>query len=138
MGFERYRSYLLLLARLRLDPRLRGKLDPSDVVQETLARAHANEGQLRGRGEAEVAAWLRQILANQLAAEARRYLQAGKRDASLERSLEAELGQSSARLGALLAAEQSSPSERAIRQEQLLLLAAALERLPGDQRRAVQ
>jgi RNA polymerase sigma-70 factor (ECF subfamily) len=137
MGFEHYRAYLHQLARLGLDPRLRGKLDPSDVVQETLAKAHAGQTQLRGGTEAEVAAWLRRILANQLAAEARRFLQAGKR-AARERSLEAALSESSARLEGLLAADQTSPSQQADRQEQLLLLAAALARLPEDQRHAVE
>ena len=138
MSLEAYRDYLRLLAGLHLDPRLRGKLDPSDVVQQTLARAHEKGGQFRGGTEAERAAWLRQILANELAAAVRRHLAAGKRDAGRERSLHAGVEDSSARLEALLAADQTSPSARAVRQEELRRLAEALAGLPEDQRRAVE
>ena len=61
-----FRSYLLLLARLQIDPRLRGLLDPSDLVQQTLLRAHEKWDQCRGPAEAERAAWLRAILAREL------------------------------------------------------------------------
>jgi RNA polymerase sigma-70 factor (ECF subfamily) len=138
MSLEAYRDYLRLLAGVQLDPRLRGKLDPSDLVQETLARAHEKAEQFRGSTEAERAAWLRQILSNQIAAAVRRHLAAGKRDAGRERSLNAAVEQSSARLEALLAADQTSPSERAVRHEELHRLAEALARLPEDQRRAVE
>jgi RNA polymerase sigma-70 factor (ECF subfamily) len=138
MNLEAYRDYLRLLAGVQLDPRLRGKLDPSDVVQETLARAHEKAEQFRGTTEAERAAWLRQILASQLAAAVRRYLDAGKRDTGRERSLHAAVEDSSARLEALLAADQTSPSERAVRHEELRRLAAALAGLPEDQRQAVE
>ena len=134
---ERYREYLRLLARLRMSPLLKGKLDPSDVVQETLLRAYKHRDQLRGQPGPELAAWLRRILANVLIDEARKIAR-GKRDLALERSLEASLEQSSLRLEKWLVAEQSSPSERATRQELLLRLAAALAQLPEDERTVVE
>jgi RNA polymerase sigma-70 factor (ECF subfamily) len=133
---ERFREYLLLLARLQLDPRWQAKLDPSDVVQQTLLQAHQARDQFRGQSAAELAAWLRQILARVLANVARD-LGRDKRDVGRERSLEAALEESSARLEGWLAAEQSSPSESVERHERLLRLAEALAQLPKDQREAV-
>ncbi|HVS37156.1 MAG TPA: sigma-70 family RNA polymerase sigma factor [Gemmataceae bacterium] len=131
---EDYRDYLHLLARLQLDPRLRGKLDPSDVVQQTLVKAHQNRGQFRGRTEAEQAGWLRRILANTLIDAARKY----QRELDGQRPLEQAVDASSARIEAWLAAEQSSPSDRASRQEDLIRLARALAQLPEDQRGVVE
>jgi RNA polymerase sigma-70 factor (ECF subfamily) len=132
-ALERYRPYLLLLARMRLGPRLRGKLDVSGVVNQTLLKAYQARGQFRGTTEAQEAAWLRQILARNLA-NAIRYLFQEKRDVRREQSLEAAIEESSRRLEGLLAAEQSSPSERAARHEQGVRLAAALAELPEAQR----
>jgi RNA polymerase sigma-70 factor (ECF subfamily) len=134
---ERYREYLHLLARLHMGPRLQSKMDSSDLAQQTLLKAHENLNQFRGRTEAELAAWLRTILARTVASELCRFRLA-KRDVALERSLEAALEESSSRLEAWLSADQSSPSEQAIRHEQLLRLAEALARLPQDQREAVE
>jgi RNA polymerase sigma-70 factor (ECF subfamily) len=133
---ERYRSYLMLLARLRLDARLRGKLDASDVVQQTLLEAHVAAGQFRGQSPGEQAAWIRQILARNLA-NAVRDLGRQKRDAGRERSLNAMLDESAASLDGWLAAEQSSPSAQAQRHERAVLLAEALAKLPEHQREAV-
>ena len=136
-SLERFRDYLHLLARLQLHVRLRGKLDPSDVVQQTLLKAHEKIDQFRGETQAELAAWLRKILANTLLDVVRQY-GAGARDVALEFPLKAAVEQSSARLEAWLQAEQSSPSERAVREEELLHLTAALACLPQDQRMAVE
>jgi len=132
---QRYREYLCLLARLQIGPRLRSKLDPSDVVQQTLLEAFTKRGQFRG-GEAERAAWLRQILAHNLADALRAFGQA-RRDVGRERPLGATLQESSDRLENWLAADQSSPSQQVMRQELHLRLAAALGQLPEDQRLAI-
>jgi RNA polymerase sigma-70 factor, ECF subfamily len=134
---ERYREYLHLLARLHLDPRLQSKLSSSDLVQQTLLRAHQSIEQFRGQTEEELAGWLRTILAHTVANELCRFRQA-RRDVALERSLEAALDESSSRLEVWLEADQSSPSEQAIRHEQMLHLAEALARLPDEQREAVE
>jgi RNA polymerase sigma-70 factor (ECF subfamily) len=132
-GLERYRAYLALLARLHFDARLRGKLDPSDVVQAALLKAHQARDQFRGVSDEERAAWLRRILARTLA-DAARDLGRDKRNAAREHSLDAALDASSAELYSWVAAEQTSPSGQAMKNEQLLRLADALEALPELQR----
>src|SRR5262245_3150075 len=92
-----YRDYLLLLARNQLPPRLRAKLDASDLVQQTLLEAHRDQGKLTGAGPAQVAAWLRKILAHNLANVVRDFKR-DRRNVARERSLEQSLAESSARL----------------------------------------
>jgi RNA polymerase sigma-70 factor (ECF subfamily) len=135
-ALEGYRDYLHLLARLQMGGGAGGPLDVSGVVQQTLLEAHQARQRFAALPPEARAAWLRRALANNLADELRRRA-AGKRDAARERSLEAALDQSSVRLGALLAADQPSPSAEVQREEQAVALARALARLPEAQREAL-
>jgi RNA polymerase sigma-70 factor, ECF subfamily len=136
---ERFRAYLGLLARLEVAPRLRDKVDLSGVVQQTLLEAHQNLVVFPGRDrtEPEVAAWLRSILSHNLA-DTLRKLTAQKRNVHLEWSLDSALEQSASRVEQWLAAEQSSPSQQAIRHEELVRMAESLSLLPEAQRRAIE
>jgi RNA polymerase sigma-70 factor (ECF subfamily) len=118
---------------MELDPRLQRRFDSSDIIQETMLRAHANLARFRGHTEAELVKWLQEILSNVVTDEARK-ARARKRDVALEQSLEAVMAESSSRLEMYLASSQTSPSGQAERQELLLALAVAIDELPEDQR----
>ena len=134
---ERYRPLLRVQVRkLELDLRLRRRFDSSDLLQETMLRAHENLPQFSGETEAEFVRWLQEILGN-VATDAVRKATAKKRDVGMERSLEAIVGGSTVLLAGQLAADDSSPSERLQRHEEELRLAAAIDRLPEDQRDVV-
>jgi RNA polymerase sigma-70 factor (ECF subfamily) len=133
---ERFRSYLLLLARVRLDPIVRARIGASDVVQQTLLEAHRDLEQFRGRTVGEQAAWLRQILGRNLANVVRDQRR-DKRDVARDQPLQATLDESASRLEAWMAAEQSSPSQQVDRHERAVRLAEALATLPENQREAV-
>jgi RNA polymerase sigma-70 factor, ECF subfamily len=134
---ERYRTYLTLLARLQVGRRLQGKADPGDMVQETFFEAAKNFGQFRGESEPEFTAWLRQILAGCLSHLVRRYYGTQARDVRMERVLGEELDRSSRAIDAALVAGHSTPSQRASRREQAVLLADALGLLPADYREVI-
>jgi RNA polymerase sigma-70 factor (ECF subfamily) len=134
---EHYSHYLSLLARLQIARRLQGKADPSDLVQETLLKAHRDFAGFKGSSEAELTCWLRQLLATSLAGLVRRYLGTQRRDVRLEEQLVDDLDRSSRMVGQALATTQSTPSEQAARREQAVLLAEALAQLPDHYREVI-
>jgi RNA polymerase sigma-70 factor, ECF subfamily len=135
-ALEPFRRYLEVLARVHLDSRLRGKLDPADLVQQTLLRACAALPEVRDRSPGALAAWLRKILARALADTVKHYHR-DRRDINLEQALEVDLDRSSTGLAGWLAADQTSPSQAAQRNEELLRLADALADLPEPLREVV-
>jgi len=134
--FARYRDYLRLAAAVGIDPRLRDKFDPSDIVQETLFEAVRDWDRCSGGSEEARLAWLRRMLANNLLDGVKRF-RAEKRDVGRERSLEESLQTTMGRLGEMLAGDVSTPSCRAMRDERDLQIAEAVAALPDAQREAV-
>lgn len=129
---DQFRNYLTLLARLQISRRLQSKVDPQDLVQETFLKAHRCFEQFRGNTEAELAGWLRQILALTVANLVRHYLGTQGRDVRLECELAEEMDRSSQAWNLGLIAQQSSPSQRAARREEAVILANTLAQLPED------
>jgi len=134
---EHYSAYLTLLARVQIGRRLQGKADAGDIVQETFLEAHRQIGRFRGTSEAELLAWLRRILAGQIALLLRRYLGTKGRDVKLERELGVQLDQSSQAMDGGFIATLSTPSQHASRREQAVLLAEALRELSEDHREVI-
>ncbi len=135
-GLERFRAYLMMLARVEMRGVVREKHNPSDMVQLTFLQAHRGIEKFEGTTEEQMRAWLRRILARNLA-HAYRDLRRDRRDAALEESLEGALDRSSARLAGMLRAKERSPVSQVAADERILLLARAIEELPVDQRQAV-
>jgi RNA polymerase sigma-70 factor (ECF subfamily) len=135
-----YSNYLKLLISAQLDDRLRVRVSPSDIVQETFFEAHRDFHQFRGQSPGEFVAWLRRILVNNILRVVEQHLQAEKRDVRREISLH-EMGrrleQSTARLESLLAQQGDSPSGHAQRREQEIMLADALAELPDDYQQVI-
>jgi RNA polymerase sigma-70 factor (ECF subfamily) len=134
-ALEQYREYLRLLASQQLATRFRGKVDPSGIVQATLWEANQELARGVKVQSGERLAWLRRILANNLADEVRRFT-AEKRDVGREVSLQQAIEQSSQQLEVWLARDLPIDSAL-VREEQLLHVVAALTKLPEAQREAL-
>ena len=133
LDLERCRAYLRSLALILMAPKLRSKMDASDLVQKTLLDAHRDRDQFAGKTEAELRAWLRKMLLHDLADELDRWGR-GKRDVDVEVSID----RTKRLADALRNPAQGTPSADAMKNEQALRLTDAISRLGDDQRRAVE
>jgi RNA polymerase sigma-70 factor, ECF subfamily len=137
---ELYRNYLALLARTQIDLHVQGRVDASDLVQETFLDACRDFGQFRGTSELEWVAWLRKVLVYNLARVMQQQVMAEKRAARREVSLDqhlAALERSSGAIEAALAGRHSSPSGQAQRRERAAVVANHMACLPADYREVI-
>jgi RNA polymerase sigma-70 factor (ECF subfamily) len=135
---ERYRPLLCVLAgQFHLDVRLRPRIDSSDLVQETLLKAHQHIDQFQGGTVAKLVVWLKRILNNTLADKIRKAT-AQQCDVGREQSMQAALVESDARLNIFLTGKEPSPSQQLERQELLQRVGEALDQLPKDERFVVE
>jgi RNA polymerase sigma-70 factor (ECF subfamily) len=133
-ALEAYRHYLLGIAQRELDSALQAKGGASDLVQDTFLEAQRDFAQFHGVSAAELQAWLRQLLLNNLADFRRHYRGTDKRDVGREVPLQA----GSATPGDPgLPAEARSPSGEAVANEQAEAVQAALARLPEEYRQVL-
>ena len=132
-----YRNYLSVLAAAQFKQNLKARVSPSDVVQETLLRAHHRFATFRGVTEPELVAWLWAILVNSLAKFVEQHVLAERRDLRREVSLEKtgnSLENSAVGIVNLIPANGKSPSMAFQRQEEAVELADRLAKLPADYR----
>jgi RNA polymerase sigma-70 factor, ECF subfamily len=130
--FGEFRDYLMVLARSQVSVDLRGRIDPSDLVQETLCDALRDLPRYRGRTRAEMMGWLRSVLKFNLIDRLRRLRLEGR-----VVSFDASLDQASQGMSHLLQASQSAPEVRAAREEDALALATMLGKLSPPQAEAI-
>lgn len=132
-AFERYRPYLTMLARQAVPGPMRARVDPSDLVQQTIAEAWRCQEKYRGDSATHLP-WLRGILTRVAAANMRHHLGVEARDAKREVSVGELMGRTDASLDAIVAASSLGPASAAERNEQVLRLASAIESLSEDHR----
>lgn len=135
-----YTQYLKSLANHQLDRRVRQRVSPSDLVQDTLLEAHRDFPNFRGTTTAELVSWLRRILIHNLIRASEHHLHTEKRDARREISLQrltANLGSVDSPLEAALKSPIGSPSADLRGREQVTELERALGTLPNEQRQVV-
>jgi RNA polymerase sigma-70 factor (ECF subfamily) len=125
-----------MLARLASSQRLQAKFDDSDLVQETLVRVQRDLPKFQGATEAELAAWLRRIMAN-VGKQQVQYYSRQRRDASLEQQIEEDFTRSSVMVGDVVIASDTSPSRQLMKRERAVVLSQALANLPADYREAL-
>ena len=129
--FHRYRERLRRMVELRMDARLRTRLDASDVLQEAYLDLAGDLDAYRADPKLQPLLWMRLHVGRRLGMLHRRHLGAQHRDAGLEISLyrEALPQASSAALASMLLGRQTSPIQAAQRAERLLRIQEALNTL---------
>lgn len=128
--FDAHEPGLRRMVELRLDRALRRRLEPADVVQETLLEAARRFDAWRAAPAFPFRVWLRSICASSLVNAQRTHLGAQKRDVARERPVAAERPSvSSANAAELFVASQTSPSQAAMREEAHDALQRALDEL---------
>jgi RNA polymerase sigma-70 factor (ECF subfamily) len=132
------RPWLIRIAQRELPAELRGKIDPSDVVQQTLLDAWRGESGFRGSSHSQRLAWLRVILRRVVLQHRRRLLQTAKRGAGAERAVTDAMADTSVRIEELAIGKEPAPDEVVGNAEQSLLVAAAIEKLPEDYRHVIE
>ncbi len=132
---ERYRPVLVTLAEAMIAPGLRGALDASDLVQNTLMEAHRDAGDIAASGEGPFFAWLRAALRNNVL-DAAKHLTAQKNDYRRNVRI-SDLEASFSRLDLALVDDETSPSQKVEKNEQVVIMLAELQKLAVDQRTAI-
>jgi RNA polymerase sigma-70 factor (ECF subfamily) len=129
--FARHRERLRRMVQMRLDWRLQGRIDASDVIQDTCLEATRRLADYLANPAMPLFLWLRFLVGERLLLLHRQHLGVKMRDARREVSLYSDAlpEASSAALAAQLLGEHTSPSEAAVRAEQLLRLQEAVNRL---------
>jgi len=128
--FAEHQDRLARWVELRLDARLRGRLSPSDVVQEVYLAAEQRLDHFHGRPDLSFAVWIRLVAGQRMIDLHRRHLGTEARDVSREVSLDANRAgpaASAVNLAARIAGDLTSPSHAAIRNEERELLVRAFE-----------
>jgi RNA polymerase sigma-70 factor (ECF subfamily) len=129
------RAYLLRIANEGLSDDLQAKGGASDLVQETFLEAHRDFARFEGNTEAELLAWLRCLLLNNVANFARCYRSTDKRQVG--REVQIQSGDSSRIEQAGIVADTASASTEAMAREKAEAVARALKRLPEDYQRVI-
>jgi RNA polymerase sigma-70 factor (ECF subfamily) len=133
--FAKYRDQLKRMVAVRMDPRLAARLDPSDIVQETLTEASRMLADYFKNRPMPFYPWLRKLAWERLVDSHRQHVRAEKRSVRREQLVDIGLSaESVAFLAKGLLARESSPSARTIRQELLDRVAAAMEQLAASDR----
>ena len=138
---RKYFRYLNSLSRQHTDERIRMRVSPSDVVQETLLEAHRDFARFAGTSIEEFTGWLRKILFNNLATAIENHVLAAKRDIRKQRPLDLPTGDAShapEQLKRSLEASISSPSAPLRRDESLRHLTAAISQLPDAYQQVIK